>query len=885
MNIHFDTHNSRLKYLPIGYVTAAMVVLILTFTFFRSPLPTAIEPEAIGPYLNNTFTSTTPGNNGNWTPVNAFPTLTFEDPVAMVEIPGESKFFVVGKAGKVWTVDHGSNTKKLVLSIEEQVKVAPDAGVLNIALHPEFAQAGSQNQGFLYLYYTYTPEPAHPGVIFFDRLSRFQWSVSEQKIDPDSETVLIQQFDRNDWHNGGGMFFGPDGLLYLSVGDEGGVEDQFNTSQKINDRLLSGLLRIDVDQDLSRSHAIRRFPILPPGKPDHWPDNINQGYTIPNDNPWVNANGANLEEFYAIGLRSPHRISYDELTEQIWVADVGQEKLEEITIIEKGDNAQWAYREGTQNGAIPKPANLLGNESAPVYQYGRSEGNSIIGGFVYRGSLWSSLDGLYIFGDHGSQNVWSLDPLNNEVKLLTRIPVFGIGDKSGISSFATDSQGEIYVLKLFGTNLDGGIIYRLEQAEFAPDPPTLLSQTGAFIDLEKLTPAPGLIPYNVNSPLWSDGAAKQRWVALPNDGIFDTNQEQIAFFENANWVFPKGTVFIKHFELPVDYQNPTITRSLETRFLVVNEAGAVYGVTYKWNAAGTDATLLTAAYEENITVNTADGPIFQTWSYPGRNQCLTCHNANADFVLGVKTVQLNGSFTYPKSNETANQLQTLNQLGALSPPINEAEIVQMLKSVPLDDDKAGPELKVRSYLDANCSFCHQPNGVEGAFDARLTTPLGSQGLVNSMAISRNSTPNGQVVVPGDVAHSELWLRATGENDGSMPPLATNVVDEEFVQTLESWIIQLDAVLSLPDHVVTPELPVKIFPNPFEQSLFVQPLTEATSIQRLWLRVYDLSGRVIYQNFEHRPDQTLEISTHWPAGIYTVHLKAGNLSSKTRVLKL
>src|SRR5262249_42874123 len=146
--------------------------------------------------------------------------------------------------------------------------------------------------------------------------------------------------------------------------------------------------------------------------------------------------------------------------------------------------------------------------------------------------------------------------------------------------------------------------------------PSLLSQTGVFRSLRDLTPNPGLIPYEVNSPLWSDGAAKRRWIALPAGSA-------IRYSPTGPWTFPAGTVFVKHFELA--------DKRLETRLLVVDHAGLGYGATYRWRADDSDAELLPAGLTEEVA--TKSGPV--KWSYPSRSECLACHTTNAGFVLGV----------------------------------------------------------------------------------------------------------------------------------------------------------------------------------------------------------------------------------------------------------
>jgi|GEM_PF-323233 len=779
------------------------LITIFSFLLFAAtispylPAPGINSPSAIEPYLGGVFSTTAPGGGtGNWEVEVVYPNLTFTDPLSMLELPDQSGFYIAGKPGYIWKIsnDNNTNQKTTVLDFSDVVDTDGDSGMMNAILHPEFGQPGSPNRGYMYVLYRYHPNGNLPGCgdDAMIRLSRFNKPDGSESFDRNSEYVHIQIFDTHCWHNGGGMFFDNDGYMFITIGDAGGANDQFNTAQQIDQTLLGGLLRIDLTGNQQRSHPIRRQPIDPASKPASLPNSFTQGYLIPNDNPWLDTGGGILEEFYSLGLRSPHRATYDEQTGDIWIGDVGQGAREEISVAVKGGNFQWPYKEGSINGPKAKPSPLIGTDQPPIFDYGRSVGNAVIGGFVYRGSKFaSSLGGKYIFGDHGVRNIWTLNPNNGEVVFVANIPAFGVGSKSGISSFHTDSNGEVYILKLYGTDQDGGKIYRLKQDVSVPDPPQFLSQTGAFSNLSNLNPRSGLVPYTVNTPLWSDGASKKRWIAVPNDGSHNTNAEQITFSENGEWQFPPGTVFVKHFELPINEGNPSITARVETRFIVIAEDGGAYGVTYKWNDAGTDAELLTSGDSKTFTITRANGSQYsQVWDYPSRTDCNTCHNANANFVLGVKTRQLNGNMTYP-SGTTDNQLNTWQSLGMFSNGFTSGQISGFPKMVPLGDNTANLETKVRSYLDANCAHCHRPNGVEGAFDARFSTPLSSQNLINTIGISHN-TANGSVIVkPKDPGNSELWVRDNSLGNNAMPPLAKSIIDDEYIDVLTDWINSLD----------------------------------------------------------------------------------------------
>lgn len=802
---HFTTLKGAwpLRWISVGIAAAALLLLAAHGPFMPPPPPGLTRAEAMGPYLNGVFPDTPPTGNGPgaYELENAFPNLTFIDPLKILEVPGQNKMMVLGKNGQVWVFDNNpqTNQKQLILDITSRTLIEGDGGALGLAIHPEFGQPGSPNRGYIYLWYRYAPvlynitgpAPQWGEQYGYLRLSRFTLEDGNNVIDPLSEYVLIQQFDRNAWHNGGDMFFGPDGFLYVSVGDEGSADDGYDVSQRLNYCLFGGILRIDVDQrGGSISHPIRRQPQTQIAPPAGWPLSQTQGYYIPNDNPWQDENGGILEEFYAIGLRSPHRMSWDSLSGDIWVGDVGQGTREEVAVVSKGDNHQWPFREGRADGPRPVPGSLTGLSKAPIYDYPRDMGTCIIGGYRYKGSKFPDLYGRYIFGDHTTLNVFTLTPENDgsvTVNPMLNVPYgTGQGDKAGISSFGEDQEGNVYILKLNGTGLDGGIIYKIKPKAPVADPPAKLSDLGVFSDLETLTPVPGIIPYDVNSPLWSDRAEKYRWVALPNDGDFDDPWEKVGFRREDYWTFPAGTVFIKHFELPLDENNPGNARRLETRFFVLVQDGA-YGLTYKWNDEGTEAFLLTDADTLTQQVTRADGSTFaQTWDFPSRQQCMTCHNENAGFVLGLKTRQLNRDLTYP-TGITGNQLETWAHLGIFNQEIGDP--AQLPSAAPVSDPKSAAAFRIRSYIDANCSFCHRPDGVEGAFDGRALTALYDQNLIWGAAIS-HASGGGRIVVPGDVGASILFQRDNSTSANAMPPIAKNLVDDSYISLLQTWIDEL-----------------------------------------------------------------------------------------------
>ncbi len=735
----------------------------------------------VGAFLNGRLPEIAPAISGNWTAVNAFTNLLFTNSVGLASIPGTDELCVWEREGRLWSFPNspGAARKKLVLDLSRQCQGWDDSGLLGIAFHPGFA-----TNHFMFVYYTWVapgtvvgdpftrPNPIIPNK-YHDRLERYTLDASGVAM-PDSVKIFVDLTNQTVWHHGGGMFFHPmNGLLYWTDGDNSvGDNDQI-----LDQSLYSGVFRVDVDcRGGNVSHP-------PPRQPT---GGYTANYFIPNDNPFVGRSNV-LEEFFCLGLRSPHRMTCDAPTGKIFIGDVGESSREEIDVIEPGEsglNFQWNFCEGNLG---KMPANFIGISRRPLLDYPHTDGRAVIGGYVYRGREFAKdLGGKYIFGDNVFRTVWALDETTTPVKktLLCVMPR-GTGpnsgtDYTGLSSFGTDAAGELYFCQMSSL---GGRIFKLQRG--GPPPPTklmpkLVSQTGVFADLTNLAPARFLIPYAVNSPLWSDGAVKTRWFTIPTDTT-------IHFSQNGEWTFPAGSVFVKHFELPVDDTNPKILHRLETRILVRDTNGYVYGASYKWRADNSDADLVTAGLTEPIAIKTATGTRTQNWFYPGRQDCLTCHSPASGGVLGVNTRQLNGPFTYPNA-VAANQLHTLGHLGLFDAAFDDRKIFRYPRLANLTNAAAAPELRVRSYLDANCSMCHRPGGAGAFFDARFDTPLPKQNLINGPVANQLGIASAKVITPGYTNKSILFYRVSRVGENQMPPIGKNVVDEKAVAVIGHWIL-------------------------------------------------------------------------------------------------
>jgi uncharacterized repeat protein (TIGR03806 family) len=309
--------------------------------------------------------------------------------------------------------------------------------------------------------------------------------------------------------------------------------------------------------------------------------------------------------------------------------------------------------------------------------------------------------------------------------------------------------------------------------------PALLSQTGVFTDTARRVASPGLIPYDLNVAFWSDGAEKLRFIAVPAG--------QIQFSPTGEWRFPAGTVFVKNFDLQTDAGNPHAMRRLETRLLVRDSNGGVYGVVYKWRPDASDADLLGTSETENIEIKSADGKVHeQTWYYPSRQDCLTCHTAGAGGVLGVKTRQLNRALAYP-SGVSDNELRTWNHLGLFAPSFNDDALRGFAALARSDDPARSLQDRARSYLDANCAHCHRPGGTVANFDARYDTPLSKQALIDGPVLIDQGIDRPRVISPHDIWRSIAYMRVATLGDIKMPPLARETIDQSGVRLLREWI--------------------------------------------------------------------------------------------------
>ncbi len=373
------------------------------------------------------------GQTQNANPIEvAYPNLSFNQPVGLYSPnDGTDRIFVVEQPGVIRVFNNSitSVSSSSFLDISNRVVYGGEQGLLGLAFHPNYKLNG-------YFFVDYVANNPLRTVI-----SRYRVSAGNPNLaQSDSEYVLLEISQPFSNHKGGQLAFGPDGYLYLGMGDGGSEGDPLGNGQNLS-TLLGKILRIDVNSP-----------------------SAGRNYTVPSDNPFVGNALGYKEEIYAYGFRNPWRFSFDPPTSRLWVGDVGQDRMEEIDLVEKGKDYGWNIMEGT----LPY---VGGNETGlelPIWEYSHDVGNAIIGGYVYHGSATPVLTGAYVYGDYGTGKIWAL------TLSATGVPTNTLLTDSSlvVSSFGVDARGEIYVCAFDGK------IYRFNQnviPEFTP--------TAAFVFL------------------------------------------------------------------------------------------------------------------------------------------------------------------------------------------------------------------------------------------------------------------------------------------------------------------------------------------------------------------------------------------------------------------
>jgi putative heme-binding domain-containing protein len=720
------------------------------------------EPSAASPKTKRTpwTTSRVVGSPDPPPPfkvVRAYPQVKFTHPLLITTCPGSDRFFVGEQEGVLYSfVDKTDTKKELFFDLRKEIKtinLTPGAeeieAVYGLVFHPDF----EKNRQCFVFYTVHKKNQKERNLEQGSRVSRFTVTKAEPpRIDPASEEIVLSYLQGG--HNGGDLHFGPDGMLYISTGDGGNPNppDPHGTGQDISD-LLSSILRIDVNHK-----------------------DAGKNYAVPKDNPFVDTKGAR-PEVWAYGLRNPWRMGFDRQTGELYVGDVGWELWETIHRIEKGGNCGWSAMEGPQPihpdkvGPTPiRPA---------LIELPHTIACSVTGGRVYRGQKYPELRGAYIFGDWETRRLWAARFEGDRTKEMPEIARPSVR----IVAFGENKSGEIYFL-----DYDGGTVHTIERNEDGAKNaafPVKLSDTGLFTSLKEQTPAAGVVPFQIQSRQWQDGASASYWVAFPGESkalLYPDPGKPLP--GNVDWHnfrlhFPKDAVLVRTLSLGGKRQ--------ETQLLHFDGVDW-HGYSYAWRADQQDADLVPAeGSEKEVTV----GKRTQVWQFHSRTQCMTCHNPWAEYALAFQPEQLNRP-----GGDGHNQLQSFTEQGFIERRDENDKPLSPFdanpggrKLVNPADEKQTVELRARSYLHANCGHCHT-FGAGGIVEVRLQGHASTEEMqAIGVRPSRGDfgIKEACIVKAGDPWSSVLYFRMAKFGRDRMPHIGSEQPDEVGLKLIESWI--------------------------------------------------------------------------------------------------
>lgn len=647
----------------------------------------------------------------------------------------DGRILVAEQTGLLRVVKDGRGLRAPMLDLSARVDSYWERGLVGVAVHPDFPHTPQ----LFVLYVAAQPYPHHV-------LSRFV--IVGDTAQTDSEQILLEGDDQSNrggkhpaGHQGGPLRFGPDGKLYVALGEPLLPTEGACASQKL-DMLQGKILRLNPDG------------------------------AIPEDNPFYTQTTGKYRAIWAIGLRNPFGLAFQPETGRLFETDVGQSSWEEVNEIVRGGNYGWPKAEGMSTDAAFRN---------PLHAYPPVVGRSIVGAAFYprasrpevsAGLFPDKWRGKFFFADWAAHWIKALNP-----DAPAEVVTFAKGLNAPVA-LEVAPDGSLLVLNRGTIWRDGekflansGSLVRLRYGgegsagvAKAPPVPKRLSETGVFTSLPELRTRGDLVEFEINAPPWQPGVHGRRWISLP-DGM------SIKFSANGEWEYPPGAMIVQHYALD------SSGAPFETHVLWLTGGRLARAAAYRWMADGRDAVLV-----EDSEVVPLPRQTTRRWFSPGAEQQLHLDFVVCGFLLPVNTRQIHHG----------KQIEEWNARGWFTPRLSDEEIAGLPRLASIDDESATPEVRVRSYLDVNCSLCHRPGGPSrGFFDARITTPLADQKLLNGELMAGDlGIAGARVVTTGHPERSVLFLRLQRNDAFRMPQVSVNDEPQPVLAVLETWIRSL-----------------------------------------------------------------------------------------------
>jgi hypothetical protein len=565
-------------------------------------------------------------------------------------------------------------------------------------------------------------------------ISRF--TIVEGIADPKSEVILLDGDDQATLggfqpggHQGGPIRFGPDGKLYIGIGEQ--TEDAASQSLET---LQGKILRINPDG------------------------------TIPSDNPFYDTLEGKYRSIYALGIRNPFGLAFQPGTGRLFEADIGKSSFDEINEIHAGHNYGWPLAEGMSD---------VQGLTNPLYAYPPAFGRSICGSVFYpeSGNFPEKWKGKLFFADWAAHWVKAIDVDNPETVLD-----FGTDFNNPVAIEAAP-HGSIWVLNR-GTRWRDGKVFKNNSGSLtrisyvgseyteneAVEFPQSLREGGILGQANPFRPTQAFTRFEMAQPIWRPGVQVANYVKMPAGG-------KIVRVSESDWVFPAGSQLVQHFEsLSGD--------NYETHLYQSNGDGTFQASAYRWTSESKDEEIIVQS--EFLALPWEESTM---WLSPGPVAKLNPKTAVFGFQPQFHARQLN----------VGNQLRDWNERGWFKSPLKKKALAALRNLHRVDDESASGIERIRSYLDVNCAACHKPGGASrGYFDARIETPFENQLILSDQLMAGDlGVAGAKLVTPGEPAKSVLYMRLARKDGFRMPPGSINNEDPPILPLLEQWIRELD----------------------------------------------------------------------------------------------